>query len=396
MLPHCRVPRWWFASLGLLLLLGMPFGCLREADLTRAERHTLVDDLDRASLLQALQASLAYIKRLPPEQLFPLGDRRISAATLHATLLAFHHILTHAETPAALQAALDEQFEYVQATGQTGKGDMLFTAYYEPQLRGSLVPTAEYTYPLYAPPADLLSLDLAAFRPAWTGQRLIGRFDNGGIVPYYTRREIDSDGKLRGRNLELVWLRDIVAGYFLHIQGSGQIMLPTGRTMRVHYVASNGHEYRSIGRILLDEGRIPVATLSMQSLQQYLRIHPEEQNRILNQNPRYIFFHEVTDGPLGSLGFPLIPQRSVALDDQHFPPAAVAFIQTQKPILDTNNNVIGWRPFGRFVFNHDTGSAITGQGRVDIFWGSGAKAGAAAGRIRHPGTLFVLLKRTTE
>ena len=391
---HGLSPRMWCAWIGLLLLVSVPFGCVRETIPPRPTHPALTDDLDRSSLQRALQDSLAYVKRLPPERQFQLAERRVSAATLHATLLAFQDVLARTDTTADLHTALYEQFEFVQAAGRTGNGDVLFTGYYEPILPGSLVPTTEYTYPLYTTPDDLLSVDLAAFRSAWAGQRLIARYDNGGVVPYYTRRDIDRDGILRGRNLELVWLRDIVAGFFLHIEGSGQILLPNGRTMRVHYATSNGHDYRSIGRLLLDEGQIPAKAMSMQSLQQYLRAHPEEHHRILNHNPRYIFFHEVADGPLGNLGFPLTPQRSIALDSQLFPPAALAFIQTQKPILDTNNTVTGWQPFGRFVFNHDTGNAITGPGRVDLFWGSGSQAGAAAGRMQHPGTLFVLLKRT--
>lgn len=392
---HGLSSRMWCAWIGLLLLVSMLFGCVRETVPPRPQHPALTDDLDRSSLQRALQDSLAYVKRLPPDRQFQLAERRVSAATIHATLLAFQDVLAHTETTADLHTALHEQFEFVQAAGRSGNGDVLFTGYYEPILQGSLVPTAEYTYPLYTIPDDLLSVDLAAFRSAWAGQRLIARYDSGGVVPYYTRRDIDRDGTLRGRNLELVWLRDIVEGFFLHIEGSGQILLPSGRTMRVHYATSNGHDYRSIGRLLLDEGQIPAKAMSMQSLQQYLRAHPEEHDRIFNHNPRYIFFHEVTDGPLGNLGFPLIPQRSIALDSQLFPPAALAFIQTQKPILDANNTVTGWQPFGRFVFNHDTGSAITGPGRVDLFWGSGSQAAAAAGRMQHPGTLFVLLKRTT-
>jgi membrane-bound lytic murein transglycosylase A len=394
MILHVPFSRLWYAWIGFLLLVSLPLGCFREPAPPRAPYPVLTDDLDRASLQRALQQSLAYVQRLPSDRQFQLAERRVSAATLHATLLAFQELLARTQTMAALRTALQDQFEFVQATGRTGNGDVLFTGYYEPILRGSLVPTDEYTYPLYTTPADLLSVDLAAFRPAWAGQRLIARYHDGGIMPYYTRREIDRDGKLRGRDLELVWLRDIVEGFFLHIEGSGQIQLPNGHTMRVHYATSNGHDYRSIGRLLLDEGQIPAEAMSMQSLRQYLRAHPEEHDRILNHNPRYIFFHEVANGPLGNLGFPLTPQRSIALDSQLFPPAALAFIQTSKPLLDANNTVTSWQPFGRFVFNHDTGSAITGPGRVDLFWGSGSRAAAAAGRMQHPGTLFVLLKRT--
>jgi membrane-bound lytic murein transglycosylase A len=353
------------------------------------------DDLDRTSLLQGLQRSLDYVRRLPPERLLPLAERQITAATLRHTLEAFASVLAQATTPAALYKALRAQFEFVPAAGQDGNGEVLFTGYYEAVLPGSLEPTAEFTYPLYTRPPDLLHIDLDAFRPDWAGERLVARYHDGQVLPYFTRYEIDIEGKLRGRNLELLWLRDAVDGFFLHIQGSGQIQLRDGTVIRVNYAASNGHPYRSIGRLMLDEGYLEPGSMSLQRLRHYLRTHPDERNRILNANPRYIFFRQVDAGPVGSLGFTLIPGRSIAIDPRLFPPAALAFIQTQKPILDAAGDVRAWRPFSRFVFNHDVGSAITGPGRVDLFWGSGPRAEAAAGRMQHPGRLFFLLKRTT-
>jgi membrane-bound lytic murein transglycosylase A len=385
--------------LGLVLLCQYP----RERDASASAASQLAppapasvhDDLDRASLLQALQRSLDYVRRLPPERLLPLAERQIPAAALRDSLEAFAHVLSRARTPADLHDLLQSQFEFVSASGQDGNGEVLFTGYYEAVLPGSLRPTAEFTYPLYMRPPDLLHIDLEAFRPAWAGEQLVARYDRGQVVPYFTRHEIDDQGKLRGRQLELVWLRDAVDGFFLHLQGSGQIQLRNGTVMRVHYAASNGHPYHSIGRLMLDEGRLHPAAMSMQSLRHYLRTHPEERRRILNHNPRYIFFRQVDTGPIGSLGFTLIPGRSIAIDPRLFPPAALAFIETHKPMLNTAGDVLAWQPFSRFVFNHDTGSAITGPGRVDLFWGSGPIAEAAAGRMQHPGRLFFLLKRHT-
>jgi membrane-bound lytic murein transglycosylase A len=282
----------------------------------------------------------------------------------------------------------------VQAPGRNGQGSVLFTGYYEAVLRGSPVPTEQYTYPLYSRPDDLLHIDLAHFRPEWSGERLIARYDNGQVLPYFTRHEIDIEGKLRGRRLELVWLPDIVDGFFLHIQGSGRIHLTNGQSMRVNYAASNGHPYRSIGTLLLDEGRLSPNAISMQRLRDYLRTNPEDRYRVMTHNPRYIFFRQVDRGPVGSLGLTLVPGRSVALDPRIFPPAGLAFIRTQQPVLDAKHQVVGWKPMHRFVFNHDTGSAITGPGRLDVFWGSGAAAEAAAGHLKHEGVLVFLLKRS--
>jgi membrane-bound lytic murein transglycosylase A len=369
------------------------FGTEAPDTVSQPEHIQLADDLDRDSLDLALQRSLDYVRRLPPERLLPLSDRQITASTLRQTLETFQHLLHQAPTVAALHAALHEQFDFVQASGRQGRGDVLFTGYYEPVLSGSLAPTERFTYPLYMPPPDLIHIDLARFRPEWTGERLVAQYRDGQIVPYFTRREIDVEAKLQGRGLELVWLPDIVDAFFLHIQGSGHIRLPNGQDMRVHYAASNGHPYRSIGKLLLDEARISPNAITMQQLRQYLRTHPGDRERVLNHNPRYIFFHQVDEGPIGRLGFALVPGRSIATDPRLFPASGLAFIQTQQPVLNASHEVIGWQPLSRFVFNHDSGSAIKGPGRVDLYWGSGTPAEAAAGRLKHEGRLFFLLKR---
>ncbi|HEY7490377.1 MAG TPA: MltA domain-containing protein [Candidatus Tectomicrobia bacterium] len=384
--------------LALLVLLGCSSMTLDAANirspwLRRAERPTLSDDLDRQSLLQALQHSLDYVQRLSPERSLPFGDRRISAATLQQTLATFQQIVEQARTPQALQAAIVEHFDLVQAAGRDGSGEVLFTGYFETVLPGSLTPTSEFTYPVYIAPPDLLDIDLGAFGSRYAGERLMARYEQGKVVPYFTRREIDTDGRLQGRNLEFVWLRDAIDGFFLHVQGSGKIHLPDGQTLRVQYAASNGHPYRSIGRLLLDEGRLTPEAMSLQSIRYYLRTHPEERTRVLNANPRYVFFHRVEEGPRGNLNVVLVPGRSIATDQQLFPPAGVAFIQTQKPVLNAQGEITGWQPLARFVFNHDAGSAITGPGRVDLFWGSDARAETAAGHMQHSGKLFFLLKR---
>ncbi len=355
---------------------------------------TFTDDLDRGSLHLALQRSLNYIRRLPPERRLPFVGRQITAAMQRDTLETFLHVLEQTSTTEAFNAAIHEQFDIVQSAGRKGKGDVLFTSYYEAYLAGSLKPTAEFTYPLYLRPDDLINIDLAQFRSDWSGERLTARIENGQVLPYFTRHEIDFEHKLLNRNLELVWLRDMVDGFFLHIQGSGAIHLPDGQLMRVNYAASNGHPYRSIGRFLIRQGRLTAEQVNLQSLQHFLRTHAEERPDILSHNQRYIFFRQVQKGPVGSLGSVLIPGRSIATDPKLFPAAGLAFIQTQQPVLNADRQVVAWKPLSRFVFNHDTGSAITGPGRVDLFWGSGKIAEAAAGRLKHPGILMFLVKRT--
>jgi len=345
--------------------------------LTRPELPAFTDDLDRESLRQALQRSLEYARRLQPDQTLPCGERQISGTTLVQTLETFQQVVATASTPAALQHAIRERFHVLQSPGRDERGEVLFTGYYEIELEGSLVPSARFPYPLYKRPPDLIDVEA----------------NQGQAGSYYTRREIDGEGKLRGRGLELFWLRNPVDGFFLHVQGSGQIRLPDGQVQRVHYAASNGHPYSSIGRVLLDEGRLPRDAMSLQGLRRYFRDHPEETTRVLYRNPRYIFFRRVAQGPQGNLGLILVPGRSIAADQRLFPPGGLAFVQLQQPVLNAQGEIIAWRPAARFVFNHDTGSAITGPGRIDLFWGSGAQAEMAAGHMQHTGKLFFLLKR---
>ncbi|MCZ6875541.1 MAG: MltA domain-containing protein [bacterium] len=326
------------------------------------------DDLDLASLRLALQRSLTYLRRISPQQRLPFGDRRIAARAVRDTLIEFEKLLMRISTPAALQHALGDKFEMYQAAGRDGRGRVLFTGYYNIRVEGRLQPSADFAYPIYKPPPDLRS-------------------------PYLTRREIDVEGQLHGRHLELAWLRDPVEGFFLHVQGSGQIQLADGKILPVGYAASNGHPYRSIGRLLVKEGRLDGATLSLQRLRRYFRQHPAERSRVLNMNPRYIFFRRTPRDPRGRLQVALVPGRSIATDAQLFPAAGLALIQTQKPVFNAQGEIVAWRPFSRFVFNHDTGSALHGAGRVDLFWGSGAIAEMAAGHMKHPGRLFFLLKR---
>ena len=325
------------------------------------------DDLDLASLRLALQRSLNYLRRLSPTQRLSFGDRQVAAATVRDTLTEFENILLRVKTPAALQRALGDKFDMYQAAGRDGRGRVLFTGYYNIRVEGRLQASADFTYPIYKPPPDLRS-------------------------PYLTRRQIDIEGQLQGRHLEMAWLRDAVEGFFLHVQGSGQIQLADGKILHVGYAASNGRPYRSIGRILVQEGRLDGSTLSLQRLRRYFRQHPAERQRVLSMNPRYIFFRRTSQGPRGRLQVALVPGRSIATDAQLFPPAGLALIQTQKPTFNAQGEIVAWRPFSRFVFNHDTGSALRGAGRVDLFWGSGPTAEMAAGHMQHHGRLFFFLK----
>jgi membrane-bound lytic murein transglycosylase A len=179
--------------------------------------------------------------------------------------------------------------------------------------------------------------------------------------------------------------------FFLQIQGSGKIFLDTGEVINVHYHGSNGRPYRSIGKLLIEEQKIPREEMSMQKIRSYLHAHPEEMASVFNYNPSYVFFKIEPEGPLGSINVLLTPGRSVALDRRIFPHAALAFIQTQKPVLNSAGHIDRWVECRRFVLNQDTGGAIRGPGRADLFWGNGPYAEIAAGHLAHLGELYFLI-----
>jgi membrane-bound lytic murein transglycosylase A len=187
-----------------------------------------------------------------------------------------------------------------------------------------------------------------------------------------------------------VWLDDPIDRFFLHIQGSGLVRLPGGTQLRVGYAADNGKPYQSIGKLLLDRGKLQPGNATSLGIRRYLKTHPQERDTILFHNSRYIFFKLVSDGPLGSLGVPLTPGRSLAVDPAVYPLGGLAFIHTKRP-LSNHDNQVTWKKFFRFVLLQDTGAAITGPARADLFWGHAAES--EAGLMAQRGQLYLLVKK---
>ncbi len=354
----------------------------------------LEDDLDQDSLRHAVFQSLVYLDRLPPERGFVYGPYRVSVEEVRQTLWSFLTLVDEQwGDPPGLARSLRREFIWLRAAGRDLFGTVLFSGYYLPVLEGRLRPDGDFRYPIYRVPPDMLEVEIGSFSGQPHGGRLVARVAGRKVVPYYTRAEIDGGGVLEGRGLELVWLRDPVDRFFLHIQGSGRILLPQGRTMDVNYAASNGHPYVSIGKLLIEEGAIPREQMSMQAIRAYLRGHPERMDALLSSNPSYVFFRQVEGGPSGSLEVPITPGRSIATDSRLFPKAGLAFIRCQRPAVDEQGRIVSWQPFSRFVLNQDTGGGIQGAGRVDLYCGSGTEAETMAGHLRHDGSLFFLLGR---
>jgi membrane-bound lytic murein transglycosylase A len=290
-------------------------------------------------------------------------------------------------TPATVRAFFESYFTPYRLTNPDGSTNGLVTGYYEPLLRGSRVRRGEYRYPLYAPPDDLLVIDLVSVAPETKNMRLRGRIEGRKVVPYYNRAEIEQGAApLKGK--EIVWVNDPIEAFFLQIQGSGRVQLEDGSMVRVGYADQNGHPYQSIGRVLIERGQLKLHQASMQGIQQWARENPRKLPEVLNQNPSYVFFRELPNrdgGPLGALGVPLTPQRSIAIDPRYAPLGAPVFLATTEP----NSSI----PLKRLMLAQDTGGAIRGPVRADFFWGFGPAAGTPAGRMRQQGEMWVLLPR---
>jgi len=274
-----------------------------------------------------------------------------------------------------------------QVVDAEGSEEGLITGYYEPLLRGSRKRSARYRHPLYGVPDDLLVVDLTEVYPELKGLRLRGRLDGRRIVPYYDRGQIElGQAAIRGR--EIVWVDDPIELFFLQIQGSGRIALEGGETLRIGYADQNGHPYRSIGRLLVERGEMPLEKASMQGIQAWARANPARVTELLNQNASYVFFRELPaelTGPLGALGVPLTERRSVAIDSRFVPLGAPVYLATTWPLSS--------RPLNRLMLGQDTGGAIRGAIRADFFWGFGPEAAREAGRMRQPLRMWVLLPK---
>jgi membrane-bound lytic murein transglycosylase A len=361
------------ASLGVLLLLascatprlGVTPGhelALRAVDFADLPGWSQ-DHLSEA--LPALGNSCAVFARLPDQQ--PVGVRTIGGQAIGGRVAdwrpacaAFTRVKPGDDAGTA--SFLMSNFQPFAALDRnTDQG--FFTGYYETELDGSRRPNAVYTVPLYRAPV-----------PAVT----------------YTRAEIDA-GALKGRGLELIWLKDPVDSFMLQIQGSGLVKLPDGKKIRIGYAGNNSQDFVPVARLMIQAGLIPKNQGSMQSVRDWLRANPVQAELWMQKNPRYIFFRELAgdsaalSGPSGAMGVTLTPTRSMAIDPGFLPLGAPVWLDTRAP---------DGRPLQRLMVAQDVGSAIKGPIRGDLFWGTGEPALEFAGRMKNPGRYYVLLPKT--
>lgn len=283
------------------------------------------------------------------------------------------------------RAFFETRFQPHVVSGDSGrKHDGIITGYYEPLLHGNLKRSERFRYPIYGVPDDLLIVDLGNLYPELKDKRLRGRLDGRRVVPYPARAEIATK-KISAP--VLAWVDDPVALFFLQVQGSGRIRLEDGEILFVGYADQNGHPYHAIGSTLVNRGALKVEEVNLDSIRHWLAAHPNEAEDVLNSNPSYVFFARRERPAVGALSVPLTPQRSVAVDP--------AFIPLGLPLwLDTTLN--GQVPYRRLMFAQDTGGAIKGPVRVDLFFGFGPEAEKLAGNMKSPGRIFVLLPAKRE
>lgn len=352
-----------------------------------------IDDMSRASLKEAIHNQLSVMEYTDLTRRVRLGPRRVTRQHLVDTLHAFMDLLEQDISDEEFNLRLNEQFEVINAGYHRAGRPVVFTGYYTPIIPARREKTQDFVFPLYQKP-EWYPKTQAALNSQGTP-----RLDPGYHLtqvrdqPLLTREEIDGGQALSNQQLELAWLKDDLERYFLHIQGSGYLAFPDGTLQAVHYMGSNHFPYRSVGKQMLEEGVIEPAQGSMQGMKQYFRDHPEHIDKYLFRNHRYIFFQMSSSSPRGSGGAELVAGRSIATDKSLYPAGGLVFITVEKPILNDELEITGWQKVSRFVIDQDTGSAIKGPGRVDLYFGVGEPAGAAAGHYKRTGNMVYLLKK---
>lgn len=330
---------------------------------------------DIARVLPALLKSCSRITRLPVDRSIGFEGVGGTAADWYSPCAAARRVAEGDHDGA--RALFETWFTPWQVTND-GRADGLFTGYFEPEIRGSRQRKGAYVYPIHGKPSDLV------VTKSGPDEQAIGRMENGRLVPYHTRDEIER-GALGGKAPVLAWTDDPVDLAIMHIQGSGRVRLNDGTVIRLGVAGSNGHKFVGIGKVLKDEGKLGADT-TMPAIRAWLKANPEEGRILLARNPRYIFYspNPTTDGPMGTEGVALTPERSLAVDPRFVPLGAPVWLDSVDP---------AGKPLRRMMVAQDTGAAIKGPVRGDVFWGAGETAFQIAGKMKSPGRLVVFLPR---
>jgi len=356
------------------------------------------DDLTAA--LPALVASCEVFAKRPGDSPLGEGGAGGTAGDWLPVCVAVESAERDGWSAELLRSALEARLRPWAVTDRGIERSGLVTGYYEPELRGSRRRHGRFQTPLYRAPRDLIAVDLGSFREDLAGRRIAGRVVGGRLEPYHDRKAIVR-GALSGKGLELVWVDDPVGAFFLQVQGSGRVTLEDGSVLRVGYAAQNGHPYTAIGRELVARGELTLEEVSLQTIRRWLEEHPDQAPEVMAANASFVFFRPLDGrGPLGSLGVPLTPERSLAVDPRFLPLGAPVWLAGSMPRMPTGTlngappdgpRPLGDRPLRRLVVAQDTGGAIRGPLRGDLFWGAGERAEVLAGHMKHLGRFWLLL-----
>ncbi|HYD70898.1 murein transglycosylase A [Azospirillum sp.] len=337
-----------------------------------------------AEAVPAFQRSCARLKGQPADK--PVGPNGVGGKVADWTAVCAELAALPAGDEARARTFFETWFT-PYAAGNNGTRKGLFTGYYEPELKGSRTPDAAFPVPLYKKPGDLVMVDLGEFAERWRGERIAGRVVDGRLKPYEDRAAIEA-GALRGKGLELAWVDDPIGAFFLQIQGSGRVTLPDGGVVRVGYAGQNGHKYVAIGKELIDRGALKREEVSLQTIRAWLLANPDQAAGVMNKNPSYVFFQELKgEGPNGAQGVALTPGRSLAVDPKFLPYGVPVWLDAEDP-LDKAQRL------RRLMVAQDTGGAIRGPVRGDVFWGHGPDAEQRAGVMKSAGEYVLLLPKT--
>jgi len=333
----------------------------------------LTDDLlesDRPNLLKAIDNSIQYIRTPSAAKRYPVAG--ISQDCMEMSLVRFRRLVQISRTAKDLQQAVSREFDLYKSVGRDDSGGVQFTGYYEAMYKASRTRTEEFKYPLYRLPPDF---------DQWRS-------------PHPTRAMLEGSKQMAG--LEIAWLSDRFQAFLVHVQGSARFELPDGNLLTVGYAGKTNQPYRSVGAEIVRDGKMRLEDVTLQTLMEYFQKNPQDLVTYLNRNPSFVFFHETNGRPAtGSLGVPVSAERSIATDKKIFPSGGIALIRTEIPFENPITGKLELRQIQRFVLDQDTGGAIRGAGRVDIFMGTGDRAKQRAGLIKGEGELYYLVLKNS-
>lgn len=350
--------------------------------------------LNQQSLVEALEHNLNWVENRKTNDVFNLKDLQFNKEDY---IYACKKLLNDLKENKQILTSLNNYFNLYKLNLEDNK-QVLFTGYYIPLTLANKERSQEYQIPVYTVPNDLITIYLEDFNPAYKGKIIRGRVNDQRLVPYWTREQIVNGQKLNKQGLEISWVKDKIDLFFIEIQGSGILVYPDGSQKYIQYASQNGREYKPIGAKLIKENVLEKKNVSMQTIRNWLAQNPKDQDRILNYNSSFVFFSLQDDGPFGNIQVKLTGERSLAADQRIFPAGTLTLANFEKPNAKDKNTI---ENFSQLAFVQDTGGAIKGPNRIDVFWGKGKNAGEIAGETKQNGDLYILvpkkdLKKTNE